>query len=292
MAEKRMTLKTQLEMQEEHFEERNSAGLNFKKECEFAYQSLRANDYLMNVASKQKNSLWAAIVNVAAIGISLNPALKHAYLVPRDSKVCLDISYRGLRKLAIEAGAIDLCVTELVYEGDEWKWRGSFDRPLHEFDPMDDTRINPSDIWQGLRGGYCVARLPDGTFLVSHTTVAQLRKVMSVSKGSAKPHSPWQQWPEEMIRKTLIRRASKEWPETARVAEAIRVLDESDKTNPSEAAEELFGPTAEQTAQLREALEKSGLSEEEFYATAGVKEMHEIPPARIPRILKFLEEAA
>jgi recombination protein RecT len=38
---------------------------------------------------------------VAAIGITLNPASKLAYLVPRDGMVCLDISYMGLLHRAV-----------------------------------------------------------------------------------------------------------------------------------------------------------------------------------------------
>ena len=79
--------------------------IKFEKEAEFALQLLGTNSYLTSIAMSNQNSLKNAIVNVAAIGITLNPARKLAYLVPRDSKVCLDISYIGLMHIAQESGA-------------------------------------------------------------------------------------------------------------------------------------------------------------------------------------------
>ena len=47
-----------------------------------------------------------ASINVVAIGITLNPASKLAYLVSRDGMICLDTSYMGLHHLAQSAGSI------------------------------------------------------------------------------------------------------------------------------------------------------------------------------------------
>lgn len=99
---------------EPHFNKQNAYALKFESECLFAKQQLLKNDYTLTAAQNNPAALRAAILNVAAIGISLNPALAHAYLVPRSpgsakdasgryvskpAQVCLDISYRGLVKL-------------------------------------------------------------------------------------------------------------------------------------------------------------------------------------------------
>ena len=60
--------------------------LNFEVEAGFAVQQLESNDYLLSVAMNNRQSVINAVTNVAAIGISLNPARKQAYLVPRDKK--------------------------------------------------------------------------------------------------------------------------------------------------------------------------------------------------------------
>ena len=67
--------------------------ISWEKEKFFAIQLLQGSDFLNKMAWKNQDSLRNAIVNISNIGISLNPALKHAYLVPREGKVCLDISY-------------------------------------------------------------------------------------------------------------------------------------------------------------------------------------------------------
>ena len=90
--------------------------LSFEVEAGFAIQQMEANDYLLSVAMGNRQSVINAVTNVAAIGISLNPARKQAYLVPRDKKVCLDISYIGLIDLATQSGSVVWVKAELVYE--------------------------------------------------------------------------------------------------------------------------------------------------------------------------------
>ena len=80
--------------------------IEWDREAQFACQIIQANDYLLKIALADKTSLRNAVVNVAAIGISLNPASKLAYLVPRKGQVCLDISYMGLMHIAQQSGAI------------------------------------------------------------------------------------------------------------------------------------------------------------------------------------------
>ena len=55
--------------------------VKWEKESQFAIQQLQKNEYLYNACTKNPTSLQNAIINVAAVGISLNPANKHAYLV-------------------------------------------------------------------------------------------------------------------------------------------------------------------------------------------------------------------
>ena len=75
--------------------------INFEREAGFALQLLEVNDYALRIAMGNRQSVINAITNIAAIGISLNPAKKQAYLVPRDGKICLDISWMGLIDLAV-----------------------------------------------------------------------------------------------------------------------------------------------------------------------------------------------
>ena len=199
----------------------NGKLLDFRQECLFAQQQIMKNSYTAGVAQENLNSLKAAIMNVAAIGISLNPALQHAYLVPRDKKICLDISFRGLVKLATESGAITWAKAELVFEKDTFAYRGPSTAPTHEADVFGDRGA--------LKGGYVIAKLPDGEVLIDVMSVAEIHKVRDTSK--AKNNGPWVDWYHEMCKKTLIKRAYKSWPQTegrARLDQAVATLNETE----------------------------------------------------------------
>src|SRR5690606_21046286 len=83
--------------------------LNWEQEASYAIQALQDNDYLMTQATSNPASLQRAVVNVASIGLSLSPIEKLAYLVPRQKAVKLDISWRGLIKIATDDNVILWC---------------------------------------------------------------------------------------------------------------------------------------------------------------------------------------
>ena len=214
--------------QRDRFTQLDSANghlLDFKQECLFARQQLLKNDYTLKVAASAPNSLQAAILNVAAIGISLNPANQHAYLVPRDGAICLDISYRGLVKLATDSGAIKWAKVELVYDNDEFSWLGPATAPEHRADPFADRGA--------LKGGYCLAKLPDGDMLVEVMPIDEINKIRDTSKAFQNNKGPWVNWYEEMAKKTILKRAYKSWPQTPnrqRLDHAVDALHESEGT--------------------------------------------------------------
>lgn len=203
--------------------------VNFEQEAHFALQALRANDFLAKTAAENPDSLLNAVHNIASVGLSLNPALKHAYLVPRDKKVCLDFGYKGLSHLAMDAGAVLYVQAEIVYEKDKFALRGRGQEPLHERDPFSSDRGE-------VRGAYCVAELTGNKFLVETMTIDEIYAIRDRTQaykaymdGKVKS-CPWVSDEGEMIKKTVIRRASKAWPMTngGRFETAIAAQDEVD----------------------------------------------------------------
>jgi recombination protein RecT len=202
---------------ETKFNQVNSYKLNFIREAQFALQLLKGNDYLMKAAIANPEALEYAIINLAAIGISLNPALKEAYLVPRGGKICLDISYIGLCKLATDAGSIKWVQAQIVKEKDSFKFHAIGKAPSHEMNPFGERGKTV--------GVYCVAKTADGESL---TTMMSYDEVMEIKNKSsqASKSGPWVTFEEEMIKKTVIKRASKLWPKSERVQKAVGILDE------------------------------------------------------------------
>lgn len=199
--------------------------ITWKDECIFARQLISKNDFCFSVASRNVASLQDAILNVAAIGISLNPALNHAYLVPRDGAIHLDISYKGLVKIATESGAIQWAKSELVYKNDKFVYNGPATPPTHEADVFGDRGE--------MIGGYCIAKLPEGDTLIEVMKQDEILKIRNTSKAYQKNKGPWVDWFEEMAKKTITKRASKSWPQTsgrARLDKTIQVLHESEGT--------------------------------------------------------------
>ena len=239
---------------EPHFNKQNAYALKFESECLFAKQQLLKNDYTLNAAQNNPPALRAAILNVAAIGISLNPALAHAYLVPRSpakgqaAQVCLDISYRGLVKLATDSGAINWAKPELVYDDEDCEWVNMVTLPIHKIKLSGGKRA--AGKVDGLIGGYCIAQLKDGSYLVDFMPLADIEQVRATSKAA---NGPWKDWPLEMIKKTLVKRASKSWPQSGgreRLDRAVEILNEHEGLEDAPTVARLtdyLRPTQEQT---------------------------------------------
>lgn len=201
----------------------NSSQVDYMTEALFATQALMGSDYLSKIASENPTSLQMAIVNVAAVGLTLNPTRGLAALVPRDGAVRLDIMYRGLVHIAVETESIRWAKAELVYSKDKYTHNGVCAVPTHIFNPFGDR----GDVI----GGYCLAKMPDGEFLVDTMAESEFEKVRNSSsawsRGSAGKRGPWEAWPDEMRKKTLVKRASKTWPaRTPRLATAMQILNE------------------------------------------------------------------
>jgi hypothetical protein len=96
-------------------------GLNYDREKIFAMQALMKNEFSMATANKNPLSVRLAMLNVAATGLTLNPAYGYAFLVPRDGAIVLDISYKGLLKIATDTGSIVWGRADVVYEADDFE---------------------------------------------------------------------------------------------------------------------------------------------------------------------------
>lgn len=199
------------------------SNIRFEAEAGFAVQAIMASKYSAEIALSNPQSVVNAVTNVAAIGISLNPAKKQAYLVPRDGKICLDVSYMGLMELAIASGSIRWAQAHLVHERDTFSVTGYDKPPAHTYAPFGGDR-------GGVVGVYVVAKTAEGDYL-THTmdvvSVFAIRDRSSAWKAwvEKKKSCPWVTDPGEMTKKTCVKQASKYWPKTDRLDQAIHHLN-------------------------------------------------------------------
>src|SRR5690349_10937068 len=61
----------------------DGATVNYDRESLFAMQHLIKSDYALKIAEGNPKSVFLAMANIAATGLTLNPAYGLAYLVPR-----------------------------------------------------------------------------------------------------------------------------------------------------------------------------------------------------------------
>jgi len=206
--------------------------INFEREAEFAIQILEGNSYMLTTAMKNRQSVINAVRNIAAIGISLNPAKKQAYLVPRrpkagaDTAICLDISYMGLIDLAVESGSIRWAQAKLVRENDIYEGQGVDKPPVHKYSAF------ASALERGqIIGVYVVVKTADGDFLTHEMSIEEVYEIRNRSESwksyeKEGKKSPWVTDPGEMIKKTVIKQAAKTWPRgSGRLEQAIHHLN-------------------------------------------------------------------
>ncbi len=207
------------EAQASFLEAAQRTGLDWKAESLFALDACAANDNLMKTANGNPFSLRMSLVKVAAIGLSLNPALQHAFLVPRDGRVILDISYRGLIHLAVQTGSILWAKAELVHEKDKFRYRGPGEKSEHECDPFATDR-------GAVVGAYCIAEIAPGRYLTEVMSAQQIAQARNCSRAYQNGKGPWVTFPEEMTKKVVMKRASKTWPRVhERFLEALQYLN-------------------------------------------------------------------
>lgn len=192
---------------QKQFEVSNTMEMNFLREAGFAIQILQGNTFLQ---SCDHVSIKNAIVNVALTGLTLNPVLKQAYLVPRKGKCILDPSYMGLIKVITDAGAaknIDACV---VYSNDKFE----FERGTTPYVKHVPTLANRGQ----LIGVYAIAYFRDGGFQFDVMGREEVEKVRSTSESykneKTRMYSPWETWEDEMYKKTAVKRLYKLLPKT------------------------------------------------------------------------------
>lgn len=204
----------------------------FETELSFALQHINKNPQLKK-ATFESNVM--AVLNIAQTGLSLNPVLKYAYLVPRTAnkngewivETCLEPSYIGLCKLVTDSGSAKSIVSHLVYEGDEFEVSlGTSTNIIHK--PKYKTKV--------ITHVYVVSVLHDNSKLVDVMTLEDVNDIQERSesfkafKAGKIKSCVWISDFGEMARKTVIRRGIKYLPKTDmwdKLGQAIS-LDESD----------------------------------------------------------------
>lgn len=194
--------------------------VRYQEEAGYALQIMRNSPYMQRCIPQ---TIEDAVINVAAIGLSLNPVLQHGFLIPRRKGnhvvCCFDPGYRGLIKLATDGGLVSLVQAAAVYEEEERMGnfkitRGTNPMVIHNTDPL----MKLEDMGK-IIGAYCIAYVKGAP--VPHVTwmpiddiqkAAMKSEAFNPRKEGKKPSGPWLTDFQEMCVKTAIKRGRKQWP--------------------------------------------------------------------------------
>jgi len=194
-----------------------------RRELSFAKQLVGGSKQLQECTMP---SILTAIYNICNIGLSLNPASKEAYIVPRynsqtkSKEASLQPSYVGLVKLLTDAGTVTQVVTNIVYEGD-----------VFEMDIANGTVKHLPCLVKANKGAkigcYALATLPNGSKQVEWMEIEDIYKIRDCSESwkndNTRAYSPWMKHEDEMSRKTVIRRLYKYLPRSGSAAKILKV---------------------------------------------------------------------
>lgn len=254
------------DLTEERFKQVAPQSISYEAERGFAMQLLTNNQKLMNVALGNQPSLAQAITNVAAIGLSLNPAEKQAYLLSRKYKykdednrekwgerIHLEPSYIGFCRLATNSGSIDFIQAKTVHDNDEFIDNGVDEKPTHKYNAFKDRGQ--------IVGFYCVAKTVKGDYLTTIMNLEDTHKIRARSESwKAGQYGPWADDFEEMAKKSVVRRAFKMWPRSVtgeRMAQAVHISNENEGFEPIVTSPTIHDFSADQKNYFDQMIEKS-----------------------------------
>lgn len=217
----------------------------YNREAIFAYQAFQNSTALQKCS---KESIRNAIVNIALTGVSLNPSLQEAYIIPRKGKAVLDFSYRGLIGIACSKGNVKSMNAQVVYTWDDFEFEQGtrpfihYKMNLNPPEDIDEISKDPKRIWNYVVCAFSTATLLDGSIDFVVLPKYKLWKIYQTSEGKDNEKMPWSTWPEEQIRKTVIKYHSKTLPKQGndRLATAVSILNEHEGLDKTTKAETLL----------------------------------------------------
>ena len=264
------------------------------RETSFALQIVE-NNWWQFQRCRDERTIINAIVNVASMGLTLNPAAQECYLMTRkisfqqasEYMAVAMPGYRGLYRLAIEAGGVTDIVCQVVREKDFFEWEPS--------NPIKPITHKPKALGgRGpIIGAYALLNLPDGSRKAEVLNMEQIEDVRECSDAyrnekrklerdpKYKPHGPWFKWEESMIRKTVLRASLKYAPRGKGLGqERLDKVIELDNQD--------FSMTMEQASKIDYLLGQNWLNDRERNAIEA--RLHNGPSHHVAKeIIKYIE---
>jgi recombination protein RecT len=172
-------------------------------------------------------SILASVLRACTLGLDLEPAMNEAFLIPRFNKEIngqecqFQIGYQGLRKLAMQSGAVASLQARLVRERDAFRYEFTPDLIFHHVPCLNGS---PGPVVMV----YAVAKLTNGEQIIEVMDADEVEAIHQRSDGYKtavkkgwKESGPWVTDWNEMAKKTVLKRVCKSIPRSTELAAAI-----------------------------------------------------------------------
>ena len=180
------------------------AGFDAARVARIALTTIARGDSQLAVAcASNQASFWAAMLESAQLGLTLDGPLGQAYLIPRKNRgnlqVTLQIGYKGWVALACRSGHVTHVSADVVREGDFFEYEQGSAAYLRHIPNVKERKDGyPSHA-------YAVAHMGSK----SPPFVVLTREAVHAARdfgGNTGPRSPWTLHPDAMWKKTAISR--------------------------------------------------------------------------------------
>jgi recombination protein RecT len=159
-------------------------------------------------------SLAESMMTIATWGLEIG---RTAHIVPFGDKAQAQADYKGMIELAIRCGSITSCRARVVHERDEFRVAYGLQEELIHVPTWREEAGNAVGV-------YAVAGLPSGEQKFDLMSAADVDRIRRRSK--AKDDGPWKTDPEEMWKKTVVKRLLKMVPQNPLLSEALALDDD------------------------------------------------------------------
>lgn len=186
-----------------------------------AITAISTNADLINA---DRTSLFSSCMKAAQDG--LLPDGRESALVIFGGKVQYMPMVAGILKKARNSGELASITAQVVHKNDPFSYRVDDEGEHLEHTP---------DVFSKDRGEiigvYALAKTKDGELYIEPMTLDQIEKVRASSRTGKSSNGPWNNWWEEMAKKSVIRRLAKRLPMSTDLEDTLRRdVDEVDIT--------------------------------------------------------------
>jgi len=148
-------------------------------------------------------SFIGSMMQAAQLGLEPNTPLGQAYLIPYGAQCQFQLGYKGMIELAHRSGEVKSIEAHVVHEGDEFDFEYGLEARLRHKPSM---MTGGAPVWV-----YGIVHFKDGGYAFE---VMSYEECMAHGKKYSKTfrNGPWQTEPEEMAKKTVLKKVLKYAP--------------------------------------------------------------------------------